>query len=151
MNERVGAIDSLNSSYTKHYSARNPIMVYPTEFVVRIFLGKYPNLNFENKPSKEDKVLDLGFGDCRNTVFLCQQGFDLRCAELVLEPDLRQQGFCDRESIVSVEKDVDPALSFRNNLGDFACHIALTHNGRDAVTAGSIWRSEPAAKLRGLA
>jgi ubiquinone/menaquinone biosynthesis C-methylase UbiE len=70
------AVDSINTHYTDFYVKRNPRVVYPTEFVVRTFLANYPGLHFQEKPSPGSKVLDIGFGDCRNTVFLCQQGFD---------------------------------------------------------------------------
>ena len=62
----------INSSYTSFYESKNPKKVYPTEFVVRTFLGKYPALNLELKSGF--KVLDIGFGDGRNTAFLIEQG-----------------------------------------------------------------------------
>lgn len=55
--------------------------MYPTEFVVRTLLARYPNLAFE-KPAKGAKVLDIAFGDGRNTAFLCDQGFDVSGIEI---------------------------------------------------------------------
>ena len=61
---------SINENYSKFYGSKKYIKVYPTEFVVRIFLSKYPKLNYR-KPVAGDSVLDIGFGDGRNTSFLC--------------------------------------------------------------------------------
>jgi SAM-dependent methyltransferase len=65
----------INSSYTDFYEQRNPEKVYPTEFVVRTFLAKYPKLKLNLKAHA--RVLDLGFGDGRNTAFLIEQGYQV--------------------------------------------------------------------------
>lgn len=64
----------INSSYEQFYAQRDGLMVYPTEFVVRTFLANYPDLKLR-KPMVGDQVLDIAFGDGRNTVFLCDQGY----------------------------------------------------------------------------
>ena len=74
---------NINKKYTEFYTSRNPTKVYPTEFVVRIFLATYPHLSFTKKEGA--KVLDLGFGDGRNTVFLCEQGYDVSGVEITPE------------------------------------------------------------------
>ena len=74
----------IDKHYTKFYKARTSKNVYPTEFVVRTFLASYPKLNIK-KPTVGDKVLDVGFGDGRNTLFLCQQGFDVHGIEITQE------------------------------------------------------------------
>ncbi|NOT12371.1 MAG: class I SAM-dependent methyltransferase [Methylococcaceae bacterium] len=73
--------DNINSSYTRHYAERTDAKVYPTEFVVRTFLANYPQLNFK-KPMAGDKILDIGFGDGRNTAFLCDCGFTVSGIEI---------------------------------------------------------------------
>jgi len=73
--------NNINESYTKFYSEKTHIKVYPTEFVVRTFLANYPGLFF-NKPSFGSRILDIGFGDGRNTLFLCEQGFDVYGIEI---------------------------------------------------------------------
>lgn len=71
----------IDSSYEKFYADRASERVYPTEFVVRTFLASYPGLTFR-KPSVGDRVLDVAFGDGRNTVFLCDQGYSVSGIEI---------------------------------------------------------------------
>ncbi len=63
---------TINASYETFYAKRSAIHVYPTEFVVRTFLANYPRLSFK-KPLEGDRILDVAFGDGRNTAFLCEQ------------------------------------------------------------------------------
>jgi ubiquinone/menaquinone biosynthesis C-methylase UbiE len=72
---------AINERYEHFYANRRGMRVYPTEFVVRTFLAKYAGLNFK-KPDVGDKVLDVAFGDGRNTVFLCEQGFKVSGIEI---------------------------------------------------------------------
>ena len=72
---------SINSNYEHFYAKKTGLKVYPTEFVVRTFLAQYPDLNF-TKPLPGDRILDIGFGDGRNTVFLCEQGFAVSGIEI---------------------------------------------------------------------
>jgi ubiquinone/menaquinone biosynthesis C-methylase UbiE len=70
-----------NNYYSEFYKKKNNLKkLYPTEFVVRIFLSNYKNLFF-NK-NKNDKVLDLAIGDGRNTFFLYEQDLDVYGVEI---------------------------------------------------------------------
>lgn len=80
----------INSNYEKFYSRIKNARVYPTEFVVRTFLASYPNLAF-SKLSAGDSVLDVAFGDGRNTIFLCEQGYVVSGIEIA-EGIVRQTG-----------------------------------------------------------
>jgi ubiquinone/menaquinone biosynthesis C-methylase UbiE len=71
----------INSSYEHFYAQRQGAKVYPTEFVVRTFLAKYPGLKFQ-KPAAGSQVLDVAFGDGRNTTFLCDQGYAVSGIEI---------------------------------------------------------------------
>jgi len=71
----------IDTNFEQFYATRSGQKVYPTEFVVRIFLAHYPNLDFA-KPKPGAKVLDVAFGDGRNTAFLCEQGFDVSGIEI---------------------------------------------------------------------
>jgi SAM-dependent methyltransferase len=71
----------IDSSYERFYAKRSGARVYPTEFVVRTFLARYPGLRFE-KPAAGSRVLDVAFGDGRNTTLLCDQGFAVSGIEI---------------------------------------------------------------------
>ncbi|WP_419655296.1 methyltransferase, type 11 [Desulfosarcina variabilis str. Montpellier] len=74
--------NDINENYENYYGARKYLKVYPTEFVMRTFLQtKLPKLNMD-KPKIGDKILEVGFGDGRNTVFLCEQGYDVYGIEI---------------------------------------------------------------------
>ena len=72
---------AIDQRYEQFYARRAGLRVYPTEFVVRTFLANYPGLNFR-KPMAGDHVLDIAFGDGRNTVFLCDQGYTVSGIEI---------------------------------------------------------------------
>ena len=71
----------IGENYEKFYAERSLGKVYPTEFVVRTFMAKYPELMFP-KLSPGASVLDIGFGDGRNTFFLCEQGWAVSGIEI---------------------------------------------------------------------
>ena len=96
-------VSNINARYERHYAERTSEKVYPTEFVVRTVLAKYPRLN-RRRPAPGDSILDVGFGDGRNTAFLCDCGLTVsgieitrgivdqtrvRLAKLGHRPDLR--------------------------------------------------------------
>lgn len=72
---------SIDLSYEQYYAKRTGNKVYPTEFVVRTFLANYPGLNFR-RPAVGERILDVGFGDGRNTAFLCDQGLAVSGIEI---------------------------------------------------------------------
>jgi ubiquinone/menaquinone biosynthesis C-methylase UbiE len=74
----------IRSNYNKFYNSQNHTFLYPTEFVVRIFLANYQGMSFQ-KPKSGSKILDLGCGDGRNTAFLCQQKLDVYGIEITRE------------------------------------------------------------------
>lgn len=76
-----GVSHAIDSHYESFYAARSHRKVYPTEFVVRTFLATYPGLRFD-KPKPGDRILDVGFGDGRNTVLLCDLGLEVSGIEI---------------------------------------------------------------------
>jgi ubiquinone/menaquinone biosynthesis C-methylase UbiE len=72
---------NIDSRYEMFYAKNTRLTVYPTEFVVRTFLANYPGLNFR-KPVKGDRILDVAFGDGRNTSFLCDLGLAVSGIEI---------------------------------------------------------------------
>jgi ubiquinone/menaquinone biosynthesis C-methylase UbiE len=71
----------INSNYSQFYSSRTHNKVYPTEFVVRTLLAKYPDLNYK-RPKTGEIILDVAFGDGRNTVLLCDMGLEVHGIEI---------------------------------------------------------------------
>jgi len=91
-------MESINSKYEQFYACRTRSKVYPTEFVVRSFLADYPDLKLV-KPSQGDRILDMAFGDGRNTLFLCELGLSVSGVEITegivrqTSIRLRKQGY----------------------------------------------------------
>lgn len=56
--------------------------MYPAEYVIRIFKGKYPRLNLSKDSFKNKKICDVGCGDGRHLVFLRKCGFDVYGVEI---------------------------------------------------------------------
>lgn len=73
--------EKIEQQYDQFWKAKHHIKVYPTEFVVRTFLANYPSLSF-TKPSPHDRICDVGFGDGRNTLLLCDLGLDVYGVEI---------------------------------------------------------------------
>ncbi len=114
----------INNNYERFYAERKNLHVYPTEFVVRTFLSKYPELKL-NKPNVGSKVLDIAFGDGRNTAFLCQQGYDVSGIEIT-EGIVRQTN--QRLDNLGLHADLrvgrNSKIPFNNDYFDYilACH-----------------------------
>ncbi|WP_341743799.1 class I SAM-dependent methyltransferase [Azonexus hydrophilus] len=114
----------IDHSYERFYAQRNGLRVYPTEFVVRTFLAKYPKLNFR-KPVADDRVLDIAFGDGRNTVFLCDQGYAVSGIEIT-EGIVSQTG--ERLEKLGHQADLrvgrNSKMPYENDYFDYllACH-----------------------------
>ncbi len=100
-------MNSIHSNYNKFYNAQNHTLLYPNEFVVRIFLADYKGLSFQ-KPKTGSKILDMGFGDGRNTSFLCQQSLDVYGVEIT-------QGIVDKVNSRLKQLGWSPNLSAGDN------------------------------------
>ena len=72
---------SIEKKYTDFYLKTKLSKVYPDEFIVRIFLGTYPNHHFD-KDFSGKKILDVGMGDGRHLKFFVEQGFDVYGTEI---------------------------------------------------------------------
>jgi SAM-dependent methyltransferase len=97
----------INSRYERYYAERVKSKVYPTEFVVRTLLANYPHLEFK-KPAPGDKILDVGFGDGRNTAFLCDYGLAVSGVEIT-------QGIVDQTRLRMTKLGHDPDLRVGRN------------------------------------
>jgi SAM-dependent methyltransferase len=95
-------MERIDGLYTNFHKERMGIHCYPSEFLIRTMLGKYPNMTLE-KDYKGKRVLDLGFGDGRNMVLFANCGMDIHGIEIT-------QDICDdvkkRMSMFGIEADL---------------------------------------------
>lgn len=134
----------LAEHYTSFYAARTAEHVYPVEFVVRAYLGRYPRLQVDRSSYAGARVLDIGFGDGRNMPLLAHLGMavfgveisqeicsqtEARLARLGVRADLRvgrnralpfADGFFDHVLACHACYYVDPGSSFSDNVREIA-------------------------------
>lgn len=75
----------MQKSYTDLYCIRDIKRLYPDEYLVRIFKGKYPKLDLCNDELKGKKLCDVGFGDGRNFPLFNEVGLNLSGTEITKE------------------------------------------------------------------
>lgn len=117
-------IDTINNRYERHYANRDSHKVYPTEFVVRTFLADYPNKNMI-RPVPGNKILDIGFGDGRNTAFLCDQKLSVSGIEItpgIVEQT--QKRLTNMGYVADLRVGRNSSIPFDNDEFDYilACH-----------------------------
>jgi len=116
-------MNNINGNYTDFYKKKKSERLYPTEFVVRTFLASYPGLNASLK--ENGKVLDIGFGDGRNSVFLANEGHSVYGIEITSEiVDMLKKRFEDLKLSGIFEVGRNNNIPFKDNLFDtiLACH-----------------------------
>lgn len=77
--------EPLSDQYAAFYRERTALHVYPVEFVVRAFLGRYPRLATDRSGFPGQRILDIGFGDGRNVPLLANLGFEVHGIEISAE------------------------------------------------------------------
>jgi SAM-dependent methyltransferase len=75
-------MDNVQKTYTDFHKLKQGIHLYPTEWVIRTFLGKYARLNLDKSKYPGSTILDLGFGDCRNMPLLHNCRFSIHGVEI---------------------------------------------------------------------
>ena len=121
-----GEAMGIEDSYASYYLARNSVFVYPHEFVVRIFSGKYPNFP-GLKLDLDSKILDVGIGDGRNSRLLLEKGYEVWGTEIhpaiVAQTQKRFQFLGPKVPVVLVGEN--EILPFQDNFFDciLACHV----------------------------
>jgi ubiquinone/menaquinone biosynthesis C-methylase UbiE len=78
-------MDDVKHNYTKEHKNKFSKHLYPTEWVIRTMLGKYPELVFDKTSYSGGKILDMGFGDGRNFKLLENIGFEIYGVEITEE------------------------------------------------------------------
>ena len=117
---------NISENYKSYYTKKKIGKLFPTEFIVRSFLGNYKNLKkLDQDKIINKKVLDLGCGDGRNIPFLNYLGFSVYGLEINEEII----NFC-RNSLKYNDIDVNlsvgrnSSIPFTDNFFDciIACH-----------------------------
>jgi SAM-dependent methyltransferase len=78
------AKNSKIEQWDRYYRSLSEEYLFPNEFVVRTFLGKYPNHRFEGDFFGKN-VCDISCGDGRNLTLLHKLGFNLYATEVTEE------------------------------------------------------------------
>ena len=101
----------LDNAYTRRYRNAGSGILRPNEWVVRAFLGTYPQHRLDPSRYKGASILDLGFGDGRNTEFLCDLGFEVSGTEITPE-------ICEiaHRRLAQLGKRVELSVGRNNNL-----------------------------------
>jgi hypothetical protein len=73
---------NVKETYTDFHKKNSSVHLYPTEWVIRTMLGNYPRLSLDRSKYKGGKILDLGFGDCRNMSLLANCGLEIFGVEI---------------------------------------------------------------------
>lgn len=131
----MGDRNDISSCYTRFYADRAHKKVYPTEFVVRTLLSNYPELAYK-KPKQGDSILDIAFGDGRNTVLLCDLGLDV-CGIEITDTIVKQTG----ERLLALGYSPDLRVGRNSNIpyGDekfdyiLACHCCYYCDESDTL------------------
>jgi SAM-dependent methyltransferase len=78
-------VEDVKGSYTAFHRSHNPAHVYPSEWVIRTLLGRYPRLDLDKSKYPGAKILDVGFGDGRNWPLFHNSGFRIYGIEITEE------------------------------------------------------------------
>ncbi len=72
----------VNETYARFHASHNPEHVYPSEWVVRTLLGRYPQHRMDPAGYAGAPILDVGFGDGRNWPLLHNVGLRVHGIEI---------------------------------------------------------------------
>jgi SAM-dependent methyltransferase len=115
-----GIVDSAEA-WGNYYRKLSDSYLFPNEFVVRAFLGTYPNLSM-SRDYRGKRVCDVSCGDGRNLVLLHRLGLDLHATELTPEicSITRQRLLEHKEQIaVDIRPGTNRALPFPDGHFDY--------------------------------
>lgn len=108
-----------DNRWTRAYNEKDDI-AFPAEAVIRIFKGKFPNLDFRSNSYTNKKILDLGAGDGRHLLFLSGLGFEVYGSEIteeIVDKTRKKMQALEIDSRIEVGRTRD--LPYENNLFDY--------------------------------
>jgi SAM-dependent methyltransferase len=131
--------------YRDFFQQRDPVHVYPVEFVVRAYLGSYPRLPRRESALDGGRILDLGCGDGRNLPLLSHLGLKVYAVDIA--PEICEQTMARMRRLgVTVEARVgrNCRIPFEDRFFDhvLACHSCyyVDHGTRFEDNAAEIAR-----------
>ncbi len=111
--------NSAVSKWTGVYQQHN--MAYPAEYVIRIFKGIYPKLNFDKSKYPSQKILDIGAGDGSNLALLRTCGF--QCFGVEISQEIVEKGIFNLSSIgindIEMRVGNNANIPYKDNYFDF--------------------------------
>jgi len=78
-------MENVKDNYTRFHKKNSSQHLYPTEWIIRTMLGSYPQLKLDKSNYQGGRILDLGFGDCRNMPLLNNCGLKIYGVEITEE------------------------------------------------------------------
>lgn len=95
-------------------------LAFPSEYVIRIFKGRYPRLDLDKTKFKGRKICDIGCGDGRNLVLLHQCGFDTHGIEITEEiASQASANLREREIESTIKVGTNAAIPFPDGHFDY--------------------------------
>jgi len=99
----LGKDDPAVHAYRSHYAGARLELRFPAEYLVRIFMGRYPRLSLEPGSYAGATLLEVGFGDGRNLPLFEKLGCDVHGVEIASD-------ICDRVRKQLLENGVSARL-----------------------------------------
>jgi len=110
----------VKSTYTDFHETHNPKHVYPSEWVIRTFLGSYPQLSLDKTKYKNARILDMGFGDGRNWPLLHNLSFKIHGVEITESIiALGEERAADLKIPVTLKLGNNSTIPFENEFFDY--------------------------------
>ena len=106
-------------AWTKYL--KNIAMTYPSEYVLRIFKGVYPKLNFDKSKLRDKKILDISCGDGRNLSVLKECGFKVYATEITPEIIEKVKANLTKRKLkkITLKEGSNDKLPFNDSFFDF--------------------------------
>jgi SAM-dependent methyltransferase len=125
-------MENVQETYSEFHKAHHSGHTYPTEWVIRTMLGKYPHLNLDKSKYEGAKLLDLGFGDCRNMPLFRNCNFDIHGVEISDDIiSLARAKLDDMKIPATLRKGTSSSIPFPDVFFDYvvACHSCYYVDG----------------------
>jgi SAM-dependent methyltransferase len=145
-------VQDVKESYTAFHVSHDPIHVYPSEWVIRTLLGKYPNLELDKSNYKGARILDIGFGDGRNWPLLANIGFDIFGLEITDE--ILTLGLKRAQTLgilATLKRGSNSAIPFEDNFFDYIlASSSCYYVDKGESFSDNVWEYQRVLKPEGI-